>query len=76
MKHIGKLGVPDVLLEFVYQSDCEGKLTPKQARAIYEIIKDKTLDRSYGYVRYTRSFDDIKDIFKDSFTKRVNIKWS
>lgn len=70
-------GEMDSVLIFIYQSDCEGSLSIKDCRKIYEIIKDYDDDVLYGYWGRPdcAKFADFKAIVKDCIDNRCKLKW-
>lgn len=59
---------------FLYQSDCDGKIDRKQARQIYELIKDCDDNLSFGYSgrENCTKMADLKKIFSDG----TQVEWS
>lgn len=66
------------IANFCYQSDSEGSIDQRQAKAIYNIIKDYNDDICYGYAGRPdcAMFSDLKQIFKDGAETRKYIRWS
>lgn len=58
---------------FLYQSDCEGKVDRKQAKQIYELIKECNDDIVYGYGgrQDCAKMSDLKSIFSD----KTKVEW-
>ena len=58
---------------FLYQSDCEGKIDRKQAKQIYELIKECDDDHYFGYSGRVdcAKMSNLKNIFSD----KTNVKW-
>lgn len=52
---------------FLYQSDCEGKIDRKQAKQVYELIKECNDDLIFGYSGRVdcAKMSDLKKIFSD-----------
>lgn len=69
--------VSEELLDFLYESDCEGKATPKQCRQIYKIIKDYNDNIIYGYAgrKDGATFEDFKNIVQDCAKRNVQLRW-
>ena len=59
---------------FLYQSDSNGKIDRKQAKQIYNLIKDCEDNISYGYVGRSdcAKMLDMKNIFNDG----TKVEWS
>ena len=58
---------------FLYKSDCDGKLTKKQSKKVYDLIKDCDDNLSYGYSDRPdcATMKDFKQIFGNGST----VKW-
>lgn len=58
---------------FLYQSDCKGKIDRKQAKQIYELIKDCDDNIIFGYIGKAdcAKMKDLKDIFSDG----TKVEW-
>lgn len=59
---------------FLYQSDCDGKIDRKQAKQIYELIKECKDEIAYGYVgrKDCAKMADMKSIFSD----KTKVEWA
>jgi DNA-binding MurR/RpiR family transcriptional regulator len=62
------------IANFLYQSDCNGKIDRKQAKQIYELIKECDDSISFGYSGRSdcAKMSDLKKIFSD----RTKVEWS
>lgn len=79
LAHIDEeLNIDPLILDFLYLPDCEGTLTSKHSRRLYEAIKDYDDDIFYGYVGRPdcAMFKDFKEIVKDSRDHRIKLYWS
>jgi len=67
----------ETFYEFMTASDCDGKLSYKQCLEIYNLIKDKPGDFSFGYDFYRRPCDedDIKVLLKECYSHRARLLW-
>ncbi|MEK3955682.1 MULTISPECIES: hypothetical protein [unclassified Psychrobacillus] len=65
------------IANFCYQSDCEGSIDQRQAKLIYEKIKDEDDNICYGYAGRSdcAMFSDLKHIFKDCAENGGKVKW-
>lgn len=72
-----EFNVSEELLDFLYDSDCGGKVTPKQCRQIYKIIKDYDDDNAYGYTgrKDCAKFSDFKELVYDCARRNVHLRW-
>jgi len=70
IEELGTLGIK----EFLFHSDCDGKLTPDECRRIYKEIKDIKLDmvgHNYGTMKQYNMLDQWKGIVKHCADRRV-----
>lgn len=58
---------------FLYQSDCDGKIDRKQAKQIYELIKECDDNLNFGYSGRVdcAKMSDLKKIFSDG----TKVEW-
>lgn len=64
------------IVHFLFHSDCGGKLTPKECRAIYDDIKDLHMDmegHNYGNMKPYNMLEHWKKMFWHCATKHVNM---
>jgi hypothetical protein len=61
------------IANFLYQSDCDGKVDRKQAKQIYELIKESDDNISFGYFGRAdcSTMADLKKIFSD----KTKVEW-
>ena len=66
--------VSEEVANFLYQSDCGGKIDRKQAKQIYELIKECDDNISFGYAGRSdcAKMADMKKIFSD----KTKVEWS
>lgn len=59
---------------FLFQSDCDGKINRKQAKQIYRLIEHEKDDIVYGYIGRpdVATMRDLKAIFSDG----TSVRWS
>ena len=69
--------VKNEVLHFLFESDCEGKISKEQAKMIYELIKDIPDDIVYGYSGREDCVKSqhMKLLFKDCFSHSKQIVW-
>lgn len=67
----------DNVLDFLFQADCNGKLSYKACRSLYSIIKDYDDDVIYGYSGQKNpvKFADFKAIVEDCCKHRRQLIW-
>lgn len=65
--------ITEEVANFLYQTDCEGKIDRKQAKEIYELIKDCDDNMIFGYTGRSNcaKMSDLKKIFSD----KTKIEW-
>lgn len=62
-------------LDFLFKSDCEGKISYRDCRRLLKVIGEYTDNYMYGYVQSNHTFDYFKDMLKDCVLKRRNLYW-
>lgn len=65
------------ILDFLYQSDCEGKVGVRTCRAIWEVIKDYDDNYCYGYAGRSdcMRWSDFKQIVQDCIESKTPMHW-
>lgn len=68
----------DDIIDFLYQSDCEGRISYRTCGKIYQLIKD--LDFSgcrlvYATVSDGNDYEHFKDFLKECYSHRRNMYW-
>ena len=61
---------------FLFHSDCEGKMSAKECREVYEDIKDLEMDmvgHNYGVMKPYNMLEHWKSIFLHCARRRVNL---
>lgn len=73
-----KFKLPHGVLDFLYASDCGGKIAVTKCKQIYKVIKDYDDDILYGYCgrKDCAKFKDFKEIVKDCIDNKCYMKWS
>ncbi|MEZ3438628.1 MAG: hypothetical protein K1W18_07090 [Oscillospiraceae bacterium] len=64
-------------VDFLWQSDCGGKIPPSACKIIYSAIKDYDDNICYGYAgrRDCAMFSDLKAVFKDCCDTNSHLVW-
>ena len=72
-----KFNISNGLLDFLYASDCEAKISPEKCKQVYEIIKNYDDDVLYGYSgrKDCAKFKDFKEIVKDCIDSKCYMEW-
>lgn len=67
----------DVVLNFLYASDCNAEIPYTHCEKIYELIKDYDDDILYGYVGQPdcAKFADFKNLVKDCIDNKCSMEW-
>lgn len=70
--------IPHGILNFLYASDCDGKISSSKCKHIYKAIKDYDDNILYGYSGRAdcAKFKDFKEIVKDCIDNKCSMKWS
>lgn len=65
------------ILDFLYESDCDGIMDVPHCRSIYKVIKDYDDDILYGYTgrKDCAKFADFKAIVKDGIDSGNGFTW-
>lgn len=65
------------ILDFLYESDCDGIMDVPHCRSIYEVIKNYDDDILYGYAgkKDCAKFADFKAIVKDGIDSDDGFTW-
>ena len=66
------------ILDFLYESDCDGIMDVPHCRSIYKVIKDYDDDILYGYAgrKDCAKFADFKAIVKEGIDSGDGFTWS
>ena len=69
--------IGDAAYNFVVQSDCEGKLTIKQTRELYEAIKNKPGNWSLRYLFYQKpeNKNDFIELLRSCTENKSKLVW-
>ena len=65
----------DDIVEFLFMSDGEGKISSKTCKKLYNIVKDYNDDYMYGYTYANNSFAYFKEMLYDCATKHRKLFW-
>jgi len=70
-------GKKDNILDFLYSSDCEAKMSVAACKDIYEVIKDYDDSICYGYCgrEDCAMFRDFKDVVRDCIENNCEMTW-
>ena len=65
-------------LSFLYQSDCNGKLSPYKCKALLDQINGMQSKKLYGYTAYPNcclTIDKFRELLKECFDRKVYLVW-
>jgi len=66
------------IFDFLYQSDCSGKISYKTCKKIYDLIKDIDFgDRifTYGANSDGKDYEYLKEFLKECYSHRRQMRW-
>jgi len=66
------------VVSFLFQSDCEGEISPQTCKLIYDIIKDYDDNICYGYAARPdcTMFHNLKSLFLECYKNDSPLVWS
>ena len=65
------------LMEFLFASDCEGKIGYKTCKKVYDLIKNSDNDCCLRYVIYSKNdWNDLRELLLSCYKHRANLYWS
>lgn len=67
------------ILDFFFECDCEGKISHKTCKKIYDLIKDVDFgDKIFTYAAYSdgKDYERFKVFLKECYSKRAMMRWS
>lgn len=69
-----------LVLEFLYASDCDGKMDAEHCKAVYDLIKDCKDETQYGYVdravwEIPATIATFADILREAVEDGDGIEW-
>ena len=75
---IEKHHLDEDILNFLYMSDCEGKVSYRTCKKIYDLIKDVDFNNKVlRYVAYSHNdYEEFKLFLKECFSYRRNMIWN
>ena len=66
------------ILDFFFESDCEGKISYKTCKKIYDLIKDIDFGgRIFTYAACSdgKDYEHLKEFLNECYRKRVSMRW-
>lgn len=70
-----KFSVDEDIVDFLFQPDCDGRISYTTARKIRDLCKISKSDETFGYDRDRRSMSEMAEIFNDGYKHRCQVKW-
>lgn len=62
------------VIDFLFQPDCDGKISPEACKKIYELIKNEKRNIKFGYI-HEITFEELKKEFLNCYNKQFELKW-
>ena len=64
------------LLDFLFASDCEGKIGYKTCKKVYDLIKNSTNNCCLRYIIYSKNdWDDLRELLLSCYKHKANLYW-
>ena len=65
------------ILDFLYASDCDGKISYKTCGKLYDLIKDHDFEKKcFRYAAHTHNdYEELKEFLKECYSHRRNAYW-
>lgn len=66
------------ILDFLFMSDCEGKISHKTCKKIYDLIKDfEHGGKIFTYAARSdgKDYEHLKEFLKECYSKRAKMRW-
>lgn len=64
------------ILDFLYQPDCDGQISYKTCKKIYDLIKDTDCKYCLRYAAYSNNdWQDFKQLLLECYSHRSNLVW-
>ena len=74
---ISEKDLDDDILDFLFQSDCDGKINYRTCKKIYELIKNVDFgNKSFRYTAYAHNdYEELKEFLLDCYKYHKNMIW-
>lgn len=64
------------ILDFLFTNDCNGKVSYKTCKKIYELIKDIEYNGNLRYLAHSHNdWEDFKQLLRDCYSHRCYMMW-
>lgn len=64
------------IIKFLFASDCDGKISYKTCKKIYDLIKDNNNKYQLRYAAYSNNdWEDFKQLLKECYSHKSNLVW-
>ena len=64
------------LLDFLFASDCEGKISYKTCKKVYDLLKNSKNKCCLRYAFYSKNdWDDLKELLLQCYKHKANLYW-
>ena len=74
--YLKTVNIEEDIVDFLFQTDCGGKIGYKTARKISDLCKQSIFKGKFGYVYDQRSMAEMAEIFDDAVKHRCNVRWA
>lgn len=65
------------IVDFLYQSDCDGKISYITCKKIYDLLQKSTNNSCLRYAFYSKNdWEDLKELLLQCYKHRANLYWS
>lgn len=72
---IKKYKLKNRFLDFLYYSDCEGKLSPSKCAAVLKYVEKIDPDKKYGYVHSLMTMSQFADLLRSCCENKKYLIW-
>ena len=64
------------IVDFLFQSDCDGKISYKTCKKVYDILQESTNNCCLRYTAYSKNdWEDLKELLLQCYKHRANLYW-
>lgn len=69
-------GEDEDLVDFLFQSDCDGKIGYKTCKKIYDLLKNSKNKSCLRYAFYSKNdWEDLRELLLSCYKHRANLYW-
>lgn len=64
------------IIDFLFMADCDGSISHKTAKKVYDLIKDLQPNSTLRYAYYSKNdWQDIKELLLGCYKNRAKFRW-